>query len=151
VGSPENDLLSENGRSYPQPPLDGTDTGILLCRDLIFTTKVQRTALSLGYHFEVIGDVLKAKARIKAIRPRLVLIDLTATQLCVPAAIGDYRALAGREAWVVAFGPHVEAEALAKAREAGCHVVLTRSKFANELPKLLQLYFNQLPGCGSSD
>jgi hypothetical protein len=147
VGSLENDLLSENDAAYPRQPLDGSDTGILLCRDLIFTTKVQRTALSLGYHFEVIGDVLNAKARIEAIHPRLVLIDLTATQLCVPAAIGDYAALAGREAWIVAFGPHVEPEALANAKEAGCHVVLTRSKFASELPKLLQFYFSQLPGC----
>ena len=44
-----------------------------------------------------------------------------------------------------AFGPHVESEALARAKAAGCHVVLPRSKFAGDLPRLLQLYFSQLP------
>ena len=122
--------------------------GILLCRDLIFTTKVQGTARTLGYEIEVISDISKAKVEIESLHPRVVLIDLTAGELAAPAAISDYVTLAGPETWLVGFGPHVEAKAMAEAKGAGCQVVLTRSKFAGELPTLLQFYFSQRPEGG---
>jgi hypothetical protein len=43
----------------------------------------------------------------------------------------------------VAFGPHVDANALVAAKAAGCQVVMPRSKFSAELPDLLRCYFNQ--------
>ena len=125
---------------------DCSRRGILLCRDLIFTTKIQNTALDLGYQIVVIGDVSKARREIESKRPRLLLIDLTARELCTSALLSEYAALAGVKTWVVAFGPHVESEALAGAKAAGCRVVLTRSKLAGDLPNLLRFYFSHLPG-----
>ena len=107
-------------------------TGILLSRDLIFTTKIQGTAKALGYHLEVIGDVLRAKSAIGMLHPHVIFIDLTAGKLSAPDAVSDYVKLAGPDVWLVAFGPHVEEEALAKAKAAGCQVVLPRSKFADQ-------------------
>ena len=95
----------------------GTRIGILLSRDLIFTTKVKTTAHSLGYHIFVIGDVSKAKAEIKSLHPSLVLIDLMAGELCTPSAISEYVAIADPDIWLVAFGPHVDSESLAGAHE----------------------------------
>jgi hypothetical protein len=59
--------------------------------------------------------------------------------------MSEYVKLAGPNVWVIAFGPHVEEEALAEAKAAGCQVVLPRSKFAGSLPTLMQLYFSHEP------
>jgi hypothetical protein len=125
---------------------DCSHTGILLCRDLIFTTKVQGTAQALGYHLVVISDVLSAKSAIGSLHPQVIFIDLTAGTLSDPDVVRDYVKLAGPDVWLVAFGPHVEEEALANAKAAGCQVVLPRSKFAGNLPTLMQSYYSQRPG-----
>jgi hypothetical protein len=148
VASLSNESQSKVAPFSAPASTDCRGIGILLCRDLIFTSKVQGTARSLDYRIEVIGDVSKAKAAIESLHPRVVLIDLTAGELSTSAAISDYLALAGPETWLVAFGPHVEALALAEAKAAGCQVVLPRSKFAGELPTLLQCYFSRRPGDG---
>jgi hypothetical protein len=145
MNSLQNESQSKMASPAPEASSDRTQIGILLCRDLIFTTKIQGTALSLGYHISVIGDVSKAKMEIESSNPRLVLIDLTSGELSAPSAMCEYVALAGPKTWVVAFGPHVETNALARAKAAGCQVVLPRSKFAGDLPGLLQFYFSQLP------
>jgi hypothetical protein len=145
MSSAQNESQSKMALAASQALSDRSPIGILLCRDLIFTTKVKETALSLGYHIAVIGDVSKAKVEIESLRPRLVLIDLTSGDLSAPSAMNEYVALAGPETWLVAFGPHVEAEALSRAKAAGCQVVLPRSKFAGDLPRLLQFYFSRLP------
>jgi DNA-binding NarL/FixJ family response regulator len=145
-------LRNESQSGVPSPsvqvPSHCNRIGILFCRDLIFTTKIQRTALELGYQIVVIGEVSKARSEIESIHPRLVLIDLAAGDLSSASSLSEYVAVAGPETWLVAFGPHVESESLARARNAGCQVVLPRSKFAGDLPRLLQLWFSRLPGSG---
>ena len=59
------------------------------------------------------------------------------------AALIAYQKLTGPGTWFVAFGPHVEADALAAAKAAGCQVVIPRSKFSAELPELIRQYFNR--------
>jgi hypothetical protein len=76
----------------------------------------------------------------------VIFIDLTAGKLSSPDAVSDYVKLAGPDVWFVAFGPHVEEEALANAKIAGCQVVLPRSKFADRLPTLMQSYYGRRPG-----
>jgi hypothetical protein len=117
--------------------------GLLVCRDLIFTTKVKDTAGALGYRLLVSGDLASARSMIEASRPCAVFIDLTAGEMAARTAIIAYQKLAGPDAWLVAFGPHVEAEALAAAKDAGCHLVLPRSKFAAELPAVLHRCYGQ--------
>jgi len=118
-------------------------TGLLISRDLIFTTKVKGTAGALGYRLQVVGEPSLARSLIETSRPRVVFVDLTAGELVAPDALSAYLKLAGPDVWFVAFGPHVEAESLAAAKAAGCHAVLTRSKFAAELPELMRLYFSR--------
>jgi hypothetical protein len=117
-------------------------TGLLLCRDLIFTTKVKGTAEALGYRILVASDQSLAVSLIEKWNPRVVLVDLTAGDVAAPVALRAYLKLAGPDAWFVAFGPHVEADALVVAKAAGCQVVMPRSKFSAELPDLLRRYFN---------
>ena len=75
-------------------------------------------------------------------RPRVVFVDLAAGDLVTPAStLRPIRELAGPETPFVAFGSHVDTEALAAARAAGCDPVMPRSKFSAELPELIQRYF----------
>jgi AmiR/NasT family two-component response regulator len=117
--------------------------GLLLSRDLIFTSKIRGTAAELGYSIMVVGTDLQARSMIETYRPSVVLVDLNAGDLVTPAAVISYQKLAGPDTWFVAFGSHVDAEGLRAARNAGCHVVLARSRFAAELPALLRRYFSE--------
>jgi hypothetical protein len=120
---------------------DRTATGILLSRDLIFTSKVTGTARTLGYRMLVAGNVEPAATMIAEWRPCVVFVDLGAGELVSPEALIGYQSLAGPETHFVAFGSHVDTEALARARAAGCDPVLPRSEFAAELPELIKRYF----------
>ena len=116
--------------------------GIVVGRDLMFTAKVTGTADEMGYRMRVAGDVGTVRALIEELRPRLILVDLAAGELAAPQALSDYRRLAGPSAWLVAVGPHVDAERLAEARAAGCQLALPRSKFSADLPAFLRRCFS---------
>jgi DNA-binding NtrC family response regulator len=137
-------LPGETKPPLPPTPAGSGPVGLLLSRDLIFTSKVKGTAAELGYPMMVAGALSQAKSMIEASRPQVVLVDLTAGELVAPAALVAYQAIAGPDAWFVAFGSHVDVKALAAARAAGCHDVLPRSRFAAELPELMRRYFSQL-------
>ena len=122
-------------------PADGGPTGILLSRDLIFTSKVTGTARKLGHRVLVAGTSPLALAMIEQWRPCVVFVDLAAGDLVAPAALVAYQGLAGPATAFVAFGSHVDTEALETARAAGCDPVLPRSEFAAELPDLIKRFF----------
>jgi hypothetical protein len=137
-------------RSEPDPASSSSPagsppaaTGILLCRDLIFTTKVRNTAEELGYRVLVASNPTQARAMIESSRPGVVFVDLTAGELVEPGVLSGYIELSGPGTWFVAFGPHVEGGALAAAKAAGCQAVMARSKFAAELPALMRQYFSR--------
>jgi hypothetical protein len=117
-------------------------TGIVVGRDLMFTSKVTGSADEMGYRMRAAGDVATARALIEELRPRLIVVDLAAGEPAAPEALGDYRRLAGPSAWLIAVGPHVDAERLAGARAAGCQLALPRSKFSADLPALLRQWFS---------
>jgi DNA-binding response OmpR family regulator len=126
-----------------RPTTKSTPAGIVVGRDLMFTAKIAGTAGELGYRMHVAGDMARARALIEEWRPRVILVDLAAGELAAPQALSDYRRLAGSSAWLIAVGPHVDAERLAQARAAGCQLALPRSKFSADLPALLQRCFAQ--------
>jgi CheY-like chemotaxis protein len=127
----------------PTPRTDDGPTGLLLSRDLIFTSKVTGTARELGYRVLVAGNAALAAAMIDQWRPKVVFVDLTAGELVGAPALAAYRKAAGPGAAFVAFGPHVDTAALDAARAAGCDEVLTRSKFTAELPALIRRLFER--------
>jgi len=67
----------------------------------------------------------------------VAVVDLDAAGVAAPAAIA---AMTRAGIVVLAFGPHVEAEALVAARRAGA-VALPRSAFLARLPELLATAF----------
>ena len=122
-------------------PADAGPTGILLSRDLIFTSKVTGTARELGHRVLVAGTSSLVLSMIEQLRPCVVFIDLAAGDLVAPEALLGYQGLAGPATAFVAFGSHVDTEALAAARAAGCDPVMPRSKFSADLPELIRRYF----------
>ena len=105
--------------------------------------RVTATAEALGYRMLRVGDPTQVRDAVRQWRPRVVVLDLTAGELVAPAAVAGYRQMTGPATWYVAVGPHVQADLLDAAREAGCQVVLPRSKFSAELPALMRRYFSR--------
>ena len=124
----------------PPDPTPGGPAGLLLSRDLIFTSKVTGTARALGHRVLVAGDAALASAMIEQWRPRVVFVDLAAGDLVGPPALTASRELAAPGARFVAFGSHVDSAGLAAAATAGCDPVLPRSRFSAELPELIRRY-----------
>ena len=109
--------------------------GLMLTRDLMFTSKVTSTAASLGLRIEVVGTEEQLGLRLSAAVPRAVFLDLSLADLD-PVRIVAALPLVDRPR-VIAFGSHVDEVRLNAARAAGCDDVMPRSKFAATLPELL--------------
>lgn len=113
--------------------------GLLLTRDLMFTSKVTSTAASFGLRIEVVGTVEQLKLRMAEATPRAVFLDLSLSDLDPVQVVAALPVAARLQ--VIAFGSHVDEARLNAAREAGCDDVMPRSKFSATLPDLLQRVF----------
>jgi DNA-binding NarL/FixJ family response regulator len=122
-------------------PDPGQSAGLLLSRDLIFTSKVTGTARELGHRVLVAGNSALALAMIGQWGPKVVFVDLAAGEVVGIPALIAYRKAAPAGTPFVAFGSHVDTAALDAARDAGCDPVMPRSKFSAELPALVRHYF----------
>jgi CheY-like chemotaxis protein len=118
------------------PPL-----GLLLSDDLIFTSRITGAARGLGLFVRQArsSEALLALARQQV--PGGVLIDLANPGLDLPELLRRLAEVCTPMPCVMAYGSHVDTETLRAARAAGCHPVLPRSKFvddlATELPRWL--------------
>ena len=109
---------------------------ILLSDDLIFTSRVTGTARDLGLPVAAArtpAALLDLAARQP---PTCVIVDLAHAGLDLAALIAGLDQLPHRPR-IVAYGSHVDTASLRAARDAGCDVVLPRSKFVEDLPAAL--------------
>jgi DNA-binding NarL/FixJ family response regulator len=107
--------------------------GVMLCDDLIFFSRVSGAARALGLTVRQARSAAALLGLAKEYQPGGVIIDLHAEGLDLPALLAGLRAACPVMPRTVAFGSHVEAETLRAARKAGCHRVLPRSQFVEEL------------------
>lgn len=112
---------------------------VALVADLMFASRVRGAATAAGVEARTVSraDALLEEARRR--RPRVVLLDLEARGVDVAALVARLRAdpvTSGVP--IIAFGSHVNREALQGARDAGVDRVLARSAFVRELPELLR-------------
>src|SRR5690348_5077328 len=107
--------------------------GLLLCDDLLFSSRITATARALGLSVQTVRspEALVEQARRQA--PHCVLLDLGHVGLDVAALMDRLTEACGRRPRVVAYGSHVDTETLRAARAAGCDPVLPRSKFVEQL------------------
>jgi len=126
-----------------------TSSAILLSDDLIFTSRVVGTGRDLGLPIRSArtADAVLALARQQP--PTCVIVDLSNPGLRIADLIAGLDALPSRPR-IVAYGSHVDTATLRAAREAGCDVVLPRSKFVEELPTALPAWLAAPTGGGES-
>ena len=112
----------DSGPSAPSP------VALLLCTDLMFGSELNAISRKAGF-------------RPITLRPgsELPVGDIMIVDL---AARGDWemsiRTAVARNTPVVAFGPHVDADARRKAKEAGASRVLSNGNLARDLPNILK-------------
>lgn len=116
----------------------GGTAAVALVADMMFASRVRGTATAIGAAAVTVTRAEKLLEETRRLRPRVVLIDIDARGVDVPGLIARLKSdpeLA--EIPVIAFGSHVNADALRAAREAGADRVLARSAFVRDLPVLL--------------
>jgi CheY-like chemotaxis protein len=114
-----------------------TPLGLLLSDDLMFTSRITGTAHGLGLTIKPARSVEALQALVQQQSPNCVIVDLANPGLVIADLIRWLRASCVLMPRVVAYGSHVDTATLRTAREAGCDVVLPRSKFVEELPSML--------------
>jgi hypothetical protein len=108
----------------PDPP-----SILLLCRDLMFLSKVTATARAAGVAVQVVRD----PTMLPAVGTRL-LVDLNQAGALEAAAI--WKGQTGGQ--VLGFVSHVDTEIIARAKQAGIDQALPRSRFTADLEGLLR-------------
>ena len=108
---------------------------LFLCADLMFASRVLGAAKALGVSLKII-PVAADVTRSLTTETELVILDLTMPGLGASDVVAAVREVAP-SARIVAFGPHVDEDALAAARAAGCEV-LSRSQFQQSYTMLLE-------------
>lgn len=106
--------------------------GVMLCDDLLFTSKVTTTARALGLTVVPAKTADAAIVNAKAIHAVTVFIELHTPGLALPQFLESLRAIEPMPR-VIAFGSHVDKAGLNAAKTAGCDLVMPRSKFVASL------------------
>ena len=128
---PERDLQSQ------RPPI-----GLLLSDDLLFSSRITGTAEALGLQVRTVRTSEALVLQAAQEQPTCVLLDLQNPGLDIADVVARLKAL-GPPPLLVAYGSHVEAATLHKARESGCDRVMPRSQFVEELAKALPAWIER--------
>lgn len=111
--------------------------GLLLSDDLIFSSRVTGTAQVHGLTVTPARSVERLRALAGAAVPTCVIVDLANPGLQIEELTAWLVEHCRPRPYVVAYGSHVDTATLRRAREAGCDLVLPRSKFVDDLPMQL--------------
>ena len=110
---------------------------LLICNDLIFSTKIFSTAKAVGVTVQGVRTLEALREKLAATPASMVIVDLNTTLLDPCAAVRAAKEQSA-QAHVVAYLSHVQVELAAAAKEAGADTVLPRSAFSAKLPEILQ-------------
>lgn len=123
-----------------EPTDSGNRVGALaLVADLIFASRIRGVAALVGAPVTTVGTPEALLQRARTETPQLILIDLDARAGDAAGLISELKQDPNlAQVRVIAFGSHLEREALQAARAAGADRVLARSAFVRELHSLLE-------------
>ncbi len=120
-------------------------SAVLLCDDLMFTSRITGVGRDLGLTVVPVRTVAALLGIAQRQPPACVILDLANSGLDVRALIEELAALPRRPR-IIAYGSHVDTASLQAARAAGCDVVLPRSKFVEELATALPRWLAEESG-----
>jgi DNA-binding NarL/FixJ family response regulator len=125
----------------PEPPV-----GFLLSDDMIFTSRIVGTGRDLGVNIKPTKTADDLLALAGQQTPRCVIVDLSNAGLKITEFMKHLAENCSPRPFVVAYGSHVDTATLRAGRDAGCDLVWPRSKFVEELPRVMRDWFAQSPG-----
>jgi hypothetical protein len=132
--------------------------------DLTWAVKIKSTAEALGIHARPARSIDMLEARLADSPPEPVMIAFIADlaepeialsliervrdenrrrsekreeELALGGSSGEEESPTRKPIRILAFGPHVEVDALQRARDLGAHEVMTRGAFSANLPDIL--------------
>lgn len=108
--------------------------------DLLWATRIKSTADKLSVPARPVRSPDMLEARLAEGGVAGVLIDLETDELAfaiLDRLRGDDATEAEQAIRTLAWGPHIDVDRLAEARQRGCDRVMTRGQFSNELPEIL--------------
>jgi len=100
---------------------------LLLCDDLIFSSKVSATGRAHGIPVTVARSISSLMKKAGEHSPACVIIDLHHSELDLTVVLAELKMESAPR--IIGFGSHVDAALLRAAREAGCDLVMPRSQF----------------------
>jgi hypothetical protein len=118
-----------------------SQTSILISDDLIFGSRIGGAVRQLGSSLRIVksvGDALKA---VHKETPTCLFLDLAVVGAQLRELLSGLESLPCRPR-IVAYGSHVDTEGLRAATEAGCDLVLPRSRFVQLLDQELSQWLS---------
>ena len=107
---------------------------LALVDDLFFQAKLLETAKHVGVELRCVATAATLLDEARRSAPALVVIDLNARG----GGIEAVQQIQRDNPWpVIGFLSHVQTELAERARQAGCHEVMPRSKFTQDLAAIL--------------
>src|SRR5262245_61463462 len=116
--------------------MEKNESGLLLCDDLIFSSKIAATARAHHLNLRVCKSV-EALLALKDSSPAVLILELDHSDFDVEELLRQFQP----RPRVIAYGSHVNVERLKAARKAGCDLVLPRSAFVEKLESDLPAWF----------
>lgn len=110
-----------------------SQTGFILVDDLMFASQVQGLARSAGVHLQWARNAAQALEQCQISRPACVILDVNLIGAAIGDLVASFKALGESVPVLIGFGSHVDAASLHRARDAGCDLVMPRSKLVQEL------------------
>lgn len=120
-------------------------SGLLLCDDLLFASRITGEARPLGLTVKPARSLEQLLDFAQQEPPACVLVDLAFPGLVLADLFRRLGEIGAPFPRVVAYGSHIDTEGLRAARSAGCDPVLPRSKFVEELPRSLPQWLSAAP------
>ena len=113
---------------------------LFLTSDLMIASHVEGAAQRCGVALMVVPSLEALSQQCQADEVALVLVDLTFAGLEMKELVTSVEAACSARPAIVAFGPHVHANRLEAAREAGCDEVMSRGALHAQIDELLRRY-----------
>jgi DNA-binding response OmpR family regulator len=107
--------------------------GLVLADDLLFASQVQGLARAAGVALKWTRTIDQALALAAATPPACIILDVHVVGEGLAGFISSLATKCKPAPLLIGFGSHVDAASLQRARDAGCTLVLPRSKLVQEL------------------
>ena len=112
-------------------------TVLVVGQNLFFLPRIQNAATPNGYKVLQTRTEAEFRESFEEGTTALVLVDLEGDAQEWPKVVQGLRGEKRASVKVVAFGPHSDEAGMARARDLGCDLVLSKGEFSRDLIKLL--------------